>query len=66
VVAAKGKTNAEILHAFPDLEVGDLHKALACAANPLSDRELPLRNGEIRNTDHQPLPNGRGSMAYGS
>lgn len=39
---ADGMTEAEILNAYPDLEVGDLHEALQFAAEAVRERELPL------------------------
>lgn len=41
---ADGMSEDEILAAYPDLEVEDLHQALRYAAVALQERELPLRN----------------------
>jgi uncharacterized protein (DUF433 family) len=41
---ADGMSEEEILTAYPDLEVEDLHQALRYAAVALQERELPLRN----------------------
>lgn len=40
---ASGMTNAEILHAYPDLEVADITEALNYAASLTEDRIIPLR-----------------------
>lgn len=37
-----GMTEAEILAAFPDLEVEDIREALRYAAEAVRERELPL------------------------
>jgi uncharacterized protein (DUF433 family) len=39
---ADGMTEAEILHAYPDLEPDDLREALRYAAEAVRERELPL------------------------
>ena len=39
---ADGLTEAEILAAYPDLELADIHEALRYAAQALRERELPL------------------------
>jgi len=39
---ADGMTEAEILHAYPDLEADDIHEALRYAAEAVQKRELPL------------------------
>jgi uncharacterized protein (DUF433 family) len=39
---ADGMSDAEILEAFPDLEVDDLAEALRYAAEAVRERELPL------------------------
>jgi uncharacterized protein (DUF433 family) len=39
---ADGMTEAEILHAYPDLEPNDLREALRYAAEAVRERELPL------------------------
>jgi len=41
-MVADGMGNAEILDAFPDLEVEDLREALRYAAEAVRERELPL------------------------
>jgi uncharacterized protein (DUF433 family) len=39
---AEGITAAEILDAYPDLELGDVQEALRYAAEAVRERELPL------------------------
>ena len=39
---AEGMNDAEILAAYPDLEIGDIAEALRYAAEALRERELPL------------------------
>jgi uncharacterized protein (DUF433 family) len=39
---ADGMSNAEILHAYPDLVEEDLQEALGFAAEAVRERELPL------------------------
>jgi uncharacterized protein (DUF433 family) len=41
-MVADGMKNEEILHAYPDLEVGDIREALQFAAESVRERELPL------------------------
>jgi uncharacterized protein (DUF433 family) len=41
-MVADGMTDAEILHAYPDLEPGDVPEALRFAAEAVRERELPL------------------------
>ncbi len=41
-MVADGMPEAEILGAYPDLEAGDVHEALRCAAEAVRERELPL------------------------
>jgi uncharacterized protein (DUF433 family) len=41
-MVADGMTDAEILEAYPDLEVGDIREALRYAAEAVRERELPL------------------------
>ncbi|MFQ5694015.1 MAG: DUF433 domain-containing protein [Nitrospinota bacterium] len=41
-LVADGMTEAEILHAYPDLELRDIHEALQYAAEAVRERELPL------------------------
>jgi uncharacterized protein (DUF433 family) len=44
-MVADGMTEAEILHAFPDLEPDDIREALHYAAEAVRERELPLLTG---------------------
>jgi len=39
---AEGMTEAEILEAYPDLELEDIQEALQYAAEVLQERALPL------------------------
>ena len=39
---AEGMTETEILAAFPDLTIDDIHEALRYAADAVRERELPL------------------------
>jgi len=41
-MVADGMTETEILKAYPDLEVEDIHEALRYAAEAVRERELPL------------------------
>jgi uncharacterized protein (DUF433 family) len=41
-MVAEGMTHDEILRAYPDLSLDDIHEALAYAAEALRERELPL------------------------
>ncbi|HEX3651718.1 MAG TPA: DUF433 domain-containing protein [Rhizomicrobium sp.] len=41
-MVADGMTNAEVLAAYPDLEVGDIREALRYAAEAVRERELPI------------------------
>jgi len=41
-MVAEGMTTAEILEAYPDLDVGDVREALQFAAEAVRERELPL------------------------
>lgn len=41
-MVADGMTEAEILEAYPDLEVPDIREALQFAAEAVRERELPL------------------------
>jgi uncharacterized protein (DUF433 family) len=41
-MVADGMTHAEIVKAYPDLEVADVQEALRYAAAALRERELPL------------------------
>lgn len=43
-MVAEGLTNAEILKAYPDLELDDLRESLKYAAEAVQERELPLVN----------------------
>jgi len=42
---AEGMTEQEILKAYPDLELEDIHDALRYAAEAVRERELPLVTG---------------------
>ncbi len=42
---ADGMTEQEILKAYPDLELEDIHDALRYAAEAVRERELPLVTG---------------------
>lgn len=39
---AEGMTSDEILLAYPDLEIEDIHEALRYAAQAVQEREIPL------------------------
>jgi uncharacterized protein (DUF433 family) len=41
-MVAEGMSEAEILDAYPDLEVADVQEALRYAAEAVRERELPL------------------------
>jgi uncharacterized protein (DUF433 family) len=41
-MVAEGITEAEILEAYPDLTLEDIHEALRYAAEALQERALPL------------------------
>ncbi len=41
-MVADGMSELEILDAYPDLEVEDVHEALRYAAEAVRERELPL------------------------
>jgi len=41
-VVADGMDTEEILRAYPDLEIEDIHQALRYAAEAVKERELPL------------------------
>lgn len=41
-MVADGMTNAEILEAYPDLDLEDIREALRFAAEAVRERELPL------------------------
>ena len=41
-MVADGMSHDEILHAYPDLDVGDIREALTFAAEAVRERELPL------------------------
>ena len=41
-MVADGMSEAEILHAYPDLEAADIKEALQFAAETVRERELPL------------------------
>ena len=42
-MVADGMTEAEILEAYPDLELEDIRDALRYAAEAVRERQLPLR-----------------------
>ncbi len=42
---AAGRTEADILHAYPYLEAGDLRAALAYAAWRSEEKEIPIAQG---------------------
>jgi uncharacterized protein (DUF433 family) len=42
---ADGMTEEQILRAYPDLELEDIHDALRYAAEAVRERELPLVTG---------------------
>ena len=41
-MVAEGMTEAEILHAYPDLEAADIKEALQFAAETVREREIPI------------------------
>ncbi len=41
-MVADGMDTEEILRAYPDLEIEDIHQALRYAAEAVKERELPL------------------------
>lgn len=41
-LVAEGMTEDQILHAYPDLQTGDIQEALQYAAEAVRERELPL------------------------
>ena len=41
-MVADGRSEAEILKAYPDLALADIHEALQYAAEAVRERELPL------------------------
>ncbi len=41
-MVADGMTSEQVLTEHPDLEDEDIHQALHCAAEAVSQRELPL------------------------
>ena len=45
-MVADGMSNEEILKAFPDLELEDIHQALRYAAEAVRERELPVVSGQ--------------------
>jgi uncharacterized protein (DUF433 family) len=45
-LVADGKTEAEILRLYPDLEPPDIREALLYASEAVRERELPLRRVE--------------------
>lgn len=44
-MVGEGMTEAEILKAYPDLELEDIREALRCAAEAVRERELPVTGG---------------------
>lgn len=44
-MAGEGMTEAEILKAYPDLELADIREALLYAAEAVRERELPVTGG---------------------
>jgi uncharacterized protein (DUF433 family) len=44
-MAGEGMTEAEILKAYPDLEVEDIREELRYAAEAVRERELPVAGG---------------------
>jgi len=44
-MVGEGVAEAEILHAYPDLEVEDVREALRYAAEAVRERELPVAGG---------------------
>jgi uncharacterized protein (DUF433 family) len=44
-LVSEGMTDAEILKAYPDLEVEDIREALRYAAEAVRERELPVAGG---------------------
>jgi uncharacterized protein (DUF433 family) len=44
-MAGEGMVEAEILNAYPDLEVEDVREALRYAAEAVRERELPVAGG---------------------
>ena len=44
-MVGEGMTEAEILNAYPDLEVEDVREALRYAAEAVRERELPVVGG---------------------
>ena len=44
-MVGEGMTDAEILKAYPDLELEDIREALRYAAEAVRERELPVARG---------------------
>ena len=44
-MVGEGMTEAEILKAYPDLEIEDIREALRYAAEAVRERELPVSGG---------------------
>ena len=44
-MVGEGMTDAEILKAYPDLELEDIREALRYAAEAVRERELPVAGG---------------------
>lgn len=45
-MVGEGMTEAEILAAYPDLQIEDIREALRYAAEAVRERALPLRGGD--------------------
>ena len=45
-LVAEGKTDQQILDAYPDLEPEDIHEALRFAADAVRERVLPPASGQ--------------------
>lgn len=44
-MVSEGMTEAEIVNAYPDLEIEDVREALRYAAEAVRERELPVAGG---------------------
>jgi uncharacterized protein (DUF433 family) len=44
-MVSEGMTEAEILNAYPDLEIEDIRESLRYAAEAVRERELPVVGG---------------------
>ncbi len=47
-MVADGMDTEEILRAYPDLEIEDIHQALRYAAEAVKERELPLMDEDVQ------------------